>query len=345
MESSSLNFEPRMGYFAAIRVKVKNPIPERFRDIIFDMGSDHFGAGLERIDNKWYLHSDKLRSLSVQDLKSFVSQMEYEYERVGIKVEIEMEDKNLRMVMTTSLNDFLESLADIEGVIIYGVALMGLNDTILGIKFPESVSYKVTNLILKLIKSAPFDVEILKLEKENDGDIPSFFKFNNLVKFDYSKLLLIKTRWEMTSEELKGQNKRIFLNEMRFQPKIFESYDSPIYAEFSSYISPQDVKGNAKFKIIGGNTGKIVEFDIKSKWFHDFYEDVIKPTRGPFFYWGYSDGRGNLDNYYIVPERNQVLFLKGLEKQWSEPSRANHKNIILKVDNLKETIERVGFLR
>ncbi len=345
MESSLLNFEPNMDNFVAIRAKVKNPIPERFRDVIFDMGSDHFGTGHIRRDNKWYVYIDKLKSLPVQDLKSLVSQMEYEYERQGNNIEIVLEDKIIRKGLTAASNDFLDTLANTDGVIIYSVALMGLNDTIVGIKFPESVSLKVSDLILNYINSAPFDVEILKLDKENDDDIPSFFKFHNLIKFDYSKLLLIKTRWEMTGEELKEQNGGIYLNEMKFTIKLFDPESAPIIGEFSSDVSPQNVKGNAKFKIIGGNTGRIVEFDIKSKWFHDFYEDVVKPTSGPFFYWGYSDGKGNIDNYYIIPKRNQVLFLKGLKKHWSEPSRVNHKNMIMIIENLKETTERAGFLK
>ncbi len=271
--------------------------------------------------------------------------MEYEYKRQGNNIEIGLENKIIRRGLTAASNDFLDTLANTEGVIIYSVALMGLNDTIIGIKFPESVSLKVSDLILNYINSAPFDVEILKMEKENDDDMPSFFKFHNLVKFDYSKLILIKTRWEMISEEVKDQNEGIFLNEMKFTIKLFDPESAPIIGEFPSDVSPKDVKGNSKFKIIGGNTGKIVEFDIKSKWFHDFYEDVIKPTSGPFFYWGYSDGKGNIDNYYIIPERNQVLFLKGLKKHWSEPSRANHKNMIMIIENLKETIEMVGFLK
>jgi len=340
----SLKFEPHLSYFMTLKINIKNPISDRFKDTTFDEGlPDHFLAGRVRENREWFLYIDKLKILSKSDLESFAHYLSAEYQKLGFGITVKLENKAIKRTIASLSNDYFNNLAETEGVYHYNSALLGLSDTIIGIRFAEGSALRVSEITLEFINSAPFNVEILRLEKEVEGGIPAFIKLLNDMKYDFSKLIMIQTRWISTEEELNRENNGIFLNEMKFTIKLFDPESAPIIGEFSSDVSPHDVKGNAKFKIIGGNTGKIVEFDIKSKWFHDFYEDVVKPISGPFFYWGYSDGKGNIDSYYIIPERNQVLFLKGLKKHWSEPSRANHKNIILKVENMKEIQDELDF--
>ena len=342
-----IRFEPTDGYFMVIKVHIENPIPERFHNIIFDNGkSDHFGAALVRINKKWFLYIDKLKFLPNKDLNAIADIMNSEFEKYDNDIVVEIDGKAIKRGVTKISNEFLNGLAETRGVIIYSIALMGLHDVLIAIKYPESVASIVDDLYFKYIQSANYNVEIVILEKEEERDIPSFFRFHNLIHIDFSKLLLVETVWNMKDDELKNENNGVFQNEMTFKPKYFDPESSPLYGEIVGNVLALDIKGNADFEIISnGEKLKLVEFKIKSRWFFDLYNDIIRPLNGAFFYWGYSDGNYNLENYYIIPMRNEIEFLKGINKHWSEPSRAHHINVIKHVEPLNEVAKRYGFIK
>lgn len=342
---SDIRFEPTDGYFMVLRVLNNTPIPQRYHNIVFDgEKSDHFGAGLVRNNGEWFLLIDKFRSLPKNEIMSIRDSMNADLGKRANKTMVEIDEKTLRRRFDDSSNKFLNGIAQTPGAIIYTVALVGLNDFLLAFKYPESSTDYVDKLYFDFIDSSNFKIEVVTLGQEKGNDIPSFFRFHNLIKIDYDNLVLIKTVWRMSDEEMKVENRGIFQNEMVFKPKYFDPESSPIYGQLVAEVGRDKIKGNAEFEIVSRTeSGKVVEFKFYSKWFNDFYKDVIASINGPFFYWGYSDGENELENYYVLPVRNETEFLKGLKKHWSEHSRAKHVNMIVSVENLKDIINRYGF--
>ncbi|MGC9294454.1 MAG: hypothetical protein ACP5E8_04175 [Thermoplasmata archaeon] len=342
-----IRFEPNDGYFMVLKIHIENPIPERFQGVIFDNGkSDHFGVGLVRINKRWFLFIDKLKFLPNKELNVIIDFMNSEFEKSGNDIMVELEGKAIKRGVTKASNQFLNGLAETEGVIIYSVALMGQHDVLIAIKYPETVASAVDDLYFEYINSVNYNVEIVTLEKEHEGDIPSFFKFHNIINIDYSRLLMIKTVWNMKMDESRNENEGIFQNEMTFKPKFFDPESSPLYGEIVANLKEKEIKGRAEFKIISNSEeGRLIEFRIKSKWFYDFYNDVVRPLNGPFFYWGYSNGKNVHENYYIIPIRNEIEFLKGISKHWGEQSRAHHNNVITYVEPLNEVVKKHSFIK
>ncbi len=346
---NGIHFEPKDGYFAIIRIVTPNPIPSKYRDTIYDRGkSDYFLGSLIKKEGEWYIYINKLKSLPDDEILRIVKELKDNYVRImPDKVNDEFiikEGKLLRRRITSTTKDFFNLLLNQSGSLVYSVTELGENDTLMAFKFPDTSSIETASILLDYIINAPFQIDILYLENENLYREPSFFKLLKSFRIDYKEFILIKTEWKMTEEELINENGGIFQNEMSFKPKYFDPDTNGLVGKMIAETKSVDIKGRVGKKIIEEMNGNavLVEFEIKSKWFSDIYQDVLYPIGGPFFYWGYSDGKGILENYYVIPAGNQIDFLKGLKKHWSEPSRAKHTNTITLVQNIDVIMKEMG---
>ncbi len=350
-----INFEPKDGYILIFKVPISNPVPSKYKDIIFEWGkSDYFTGGLIRREGEWYIYIDKLKFLPDDEILKIVDVMNNEYREL-LKDElqdelhdqfIEKEGKFLRRKLLKTIKDFFNGVVNLPGGVLYSFVMLGEHNTLFAYKFPEKVSPEVNSLLMEYLTKTPLQVDLLFLAKESSYSEPSFFKLMKSFRLDYSKFVLIKTEWRMTEDELKNENGGIFQNEMSFKPKYFDPDTEGLIGRMVAELKSEEIKGNVDKIIIeeNGSNTTLVEFKLKSKWFSDIYNDVLYPTGGSFFYWGYSNGKGILENYYIIPRRNQIEFLRGLKKHWSKPSRAKHTNTITLVQSVKEVMEEYNFL-
>ncbi len=340
---NDIKFEPTIGNYMIIKFHIKNYIPPKFHNIIYNDGrQDHFGAGLLKIEEDWYFYIDKLKTLPVYELEEIRNIFNENYEKLGGETYLDVQMKTLIRKLTKETNTFLNSLINVDGVVVTSIALIGDEDTLIAIKYPDSSANEVTKLFLDFVNSSQINIDLLDSGKE-DGT-PLFFRFYNSIKTDYSLLLFIETVWKLKEEEMKNENGGIFQNRMVLKPKFFGPKYSPLISKFSANVLDKNVKGNAEFKVLSNyDGGSIAEFNLESKWFNDFYNNVVKPINGSFYYWAYSDGESQLHNYYIIPVRNGVNFIKGLKKHWNEPQRARHHNAIVRVQNLQEIVEKFNF--
>jgi len=348
---NQIHFEPNDGYLIIARINVPFPIPSKYKDIIYEKGkADHFTGSLIRKNEEWYIYIDKLKFLPQDDILKVIDGLKISYKKVMPNVNVDefikIEGKLLRRKIVEKTENFFNNIINLPGTIVYSLVMLGEKDTLYAIKFPEKFLSDVSSILMDFILDSPLRVDVLLLNKENYFPEPSFIKLIKSFKLDYSKYTLIKTEWKMTEEELRNENRGIFQNEMSFKPKYFGMEAEGLVGRMVAELKSEDIKGNVNKAIIEGNgkNAQLVEFDLKSKWFHDIYNDVLYPMGGSFFYWGYSDGRGTLENYYIIPARNQMEFLKGLKKHWSEPSRVKHINTISYVNNLGEVMKEYNFL-
>ena len=348
---NQIHFEPKDGYLIIARANIPNPIPSKYKDIIYERGkADYFTGGLIRKNGEWYIYIDKLKFLPQDEILKVVDELKDSYKKLMPTATadefIKIEGKLLRRKLMKTTDNFFNNVINFPGTIVYSLIMLGEHNTIFAIKVPQEFLSDVSSLLMEFILDSRFQLDVSLLDNENSFPEPSFIKFIKSFRLDYSKFILIKTEWKMTEEELMNENRGIFQNEMSFKPKYFDTDDEGLVGRMVAELKSEDIKGNVNKVIIEGkgkNT-KLVEFDLKSKWFSDIYNDILYPMGGSFFYWGYSDGRGTLENYYIIPARNQMEFLKGLKKHWSEPSRVKHINAISYVNNLGEVMEEYNFL-
>ncbi len=130
MLSDMIRYEPEVGYFIVIRIGFNNSVPSKFHNIIFDNGSsDHFRAFLIRNSGKWYIYINKLKFLPRSDIEQLLYYKNSEFKKNNIDVKIEINDKSIRRTVFSETIDFLNSIVKLDDVILYGVALLGLEDT------------------------------------------------------------------------------------------------------------------------------------------------------------------------------------------------------------------------
>ena len=101
------------------------------------------------------------------------------------------------------------------------------------------------------------------------------------------------------------------------------------------------MKTGTNYEIVDAED-QVVETRIKTKFFADFYNNVVKSYSGPVFYGAKCDGAG-LSNYYIVEKRVQSMFLTGLNNHLNRPGRVRHKNYLLEIMDLSKTVNTNEF--
>lgn len=328
--------EPKIGNYLIFSASVRAPFPAKYGQIIYDNGSiDHFDAGL--IWNKeWYIYIDKLKPLPESEIRSNVDYFNSKFGHDDDSIFLETEGKLVRSRLRKNTEVFLNSLMKINGVVIFPVVLMGDNDNIYAIRYPESASQEVTKLFLDYAVNAPFKVDVLKIgEDKEDSFLLEFYKFT---KYDFSLLTLIETVWEMNENEITNENLGILQNEMVFVPKYF-GFDSPIVGRLGPKSIDNFPKGNAESTIISKDKfGTLVQVSMNRRVLVDFYFDILRPINGGLIYWAYSDGVSKLYNFFILPTRNTSEFVRGMTSYWEKTVRSNHKNYIKTVKSLNDII-------
>ncbi len=143
----------------------------------------------------------------------------------------------------------------------------------------------------------------------------------------------IRTNWKMGPNDSVKSVMGILQNRMIFTPKVFCSDSSPIIG----LLLDKEIKGKANYRIsMEDRNSMLVEFNVFSRWFKDFYENIISKNSGPFIYWGNSDGFRNLYNNFLVLSKSVNPFLIGLRNHWKEQARKGHKNSILVLKSVSE---------
>ncbi|EQD26511.1 hypothetical protein B1A_21857, partial [mine drainage metagenome] len=93
-----------------------------------------------------------------------------------------------------------------------------------------------------------------------------------------------------------------------------------------------DVFGNVNFQADEGDTN-VVEISVKSKFFSDFYRNVIKNYSG-MLYFGLKCDKTQLISYYAVEKHAKVAFLNGLQEHWERQARKHHSNCLIEITDL-----------
>jgi len=330
-------FPPSLDYLASIKVNVPNPVPERFWKMFAGYNEENkrynYGCMFAREDGRWRMFINAFRSLKTDEVESIVDYINAYYTKIGLGKVIKHETNALIRDISDVSNASIDRLASIPGLIMYPVISLGKDELKIVFEFVEEALDMVTKLILYYVNLAPLPAEVMRLERLEDANIPSFMIAVERKEINPSMAEVIRTTWTLTEEELLTNSSGIFQNTMNFRMKYVASDTSSLIAR----VHNGDVKFNGKYEIYRSNrNGRIVQFHLESSWFHDFYYNIVRSVMGPIDYWGYSDGAGHLDNYSIIRREDQIEFLKALGKYWSDKKRSSHNNRIVEIMPLAE---------
>ncbi len=335
MEVHGIRMEPPIGYLLILRVHVKNSFPEKYDRLLFDYGnSDHFEAALIKDGSDWFILIDKLKLLPQYEVQQIRDFQKSEFEKIGEKVKIEIADKVIKRTVFSLTSNFLTAMEKIKGVTIFGVVLLGHEDTLIGIEYPEISSDEVSALLSDYISDTNFDVDVLYLRKETDSEISPFLRFHDFAKFNYSNSILITTEWMMTNEELESENMGIFQNEMYVRLKSPNVNLTKLIAKFPKKSNDCAIKGNGKVSPVTEDMCTILaEVELTEGWYTSFRNHIATSVNYHLHYWGYSNGKGVMINNFVIPSYNERPFLKGLKSYFEEPVRIQHRNMVVNLWN------------
>jgi len=285
-------------------------------------------ALLGRDNGRWFMYSNGFKKGGI------------ELERKGIQNSQNQKFKNYRndgsmieYYPPMELDSILNQISSLSGTMIQHEAILKQEGFTIFIETVDRSLEPTLDLIRNVKDSINIIINVNKVPEE-EMEIPQcieFLKQNG----DYDDLELIKTIWKMRRVELMNDIAGIFLNEGTFRPKYFDS----VSANLIGNIKGETVKGRSNFTLYyKKNNEQAVEFEVSSYWFGDFFRNVIRTYMGSFYYWSYSDGKGTLENYFIINGKMKSEFLSGLLSHWKEPRRIKHHNYIEYIKKLKKIV-------
>ena len=235
----------------------------------------------------------------------------------------------IRMSIPDVQGQFYDDINDLPGCRVSPITLQNAGNVYVSIEFHESQSQKVSDLILDFImKDAPYDRNLVHYGL-NPGDLPYLLNLYTSLGNAPSNLALVKTRWVLDKETIASENHGIFQNSGIFIPKQFADDESD---KLIWRMDQPGIKVDALHTVID-DFEHLVEMSVKSRFFSDFYANVIRSYCGATFF-GIKCEENTLNNYFIVERHALERFLEGLNRHWNLPARRHHYNYLVEVTDL-----------
>ncbi len=285
---------------------------------------DHFHL-IGRESGKWFFYrriKQELTNREKELLKTHSSLEKMQFDPLS-------SSNIIRMSIPDFQGKFYDDINSIPGCRVSPVTFQRAGNVYVSIEFHKSQSQKVSDRIMDFIaEDEPYERSIVHYGS-NPSNIPYllnlYLSFGNL----RNNLVLVKTKWLLSKEEITSENQGIFKNNGTFIPKQFvdDEMDSLVWR-----MDHPGIYGDSLFTVID-ESEHLVEMNVKSKFFSDFYVNVIKNYCGAIFF-GLRCENGTLFNYFIVERQATQSFLEGLNKNWNLPRRNHHLNYLMEVDDL-----------
>ena len=316
-----------MGYCAILVLKNINPRHLRAMDI--KLGEEDHYHFLAKKGKKWLIYQNVGRDLSdpeYDSLKKYVKTW-------GGGEQVDCKNGILHMEVPEFVWRFFEDINMIPGARVSANTFQHGGDAYLSVEFQEGNVERVSEKILEFVgEDGLFKKEIVYVGRQT-GILPHILKLYSDFNNNLGDFSVFETLWEPTVEEREKQNMGVFLNQGLFVPKAFVDGERD---KLIARLDSLEVKGDSSYKVID-EKNSIVEFDVKTKFFSDFYNEIIESYSGPLFLSLKVDERG-ISSYYILESDVQQLFIQGLYRHWKRPSRMRHKNYIMGVHTLDKWI-------
>lgn len=333
-------FDRSLKNFAIIRISIPIVVPSKYSQLLnINKSNNFFLSTFYRENDKWFIRLAFLSPLLRKDLETVASDLAERYRSIGLGGDVVVSgDRSLIRSLNDDFNRFYNSIADLEGTKIYPFALMGEKEVLIGFEYTDGSSSEISKLLLDFIRSSEGKVGIRTLGRSFavSGDIPAFYQLYGEIFNGNHNFIMVKTEWQMTEDEMNSENGGIFLNRCIVRPKYFDVDSVPMIAN----IFNSEIRGKSGYKVIESNAdGKVILSEHKTYFFSHIRKYLGLKILRPFYFWSYSDGKGNVNNFFIMEQESLEGFLEGIYDFWNDPMRRHHNNTLKyigKIDNKQQ---------
>ncbi|QRF75505.1 hypothetical protein Thermo_01007 [Thermoplasmatales archaeon] len=296
---------------------------------------DHFHViGRER--GEWFFYRRIDQKLTEKELKSL---RDYNW-KIDVTYDVTPSTNIIRAEIPKFQGKFYNEINNITGVRVFPVTFQSGGDVYISVEFTENKIAEISDKILDFVnKDYSYKRSVIYMGPQQGGK-PYLLNLYLSMGNSPHDLTFVKTRWSFNGNEATMENEGVFQNMGEFVPKQFvdDKTDELIWK-----MRSEEIKGRAQADIID-KKNLIVEMKVRSRFFSDFYQSVIKEYCGTIFS-GFKCEEGGLTSYYIVEKRAQQTFLRGLQRHWNLEGRKYHSNCLLEVSDfgLYENIADLPF--
>ncbi len=244
----------------------------------------------------------------------------------------------IRMSIPGFQGQFYNDINDIPGCRVSPITFQKAGSVYVSIEFHESQSQKVSDRILDFVaEEAPYERSVVHYGLNPSG-LP--YLLNMYLSFGNapSNLAVVKTGWTINEDEVASENQGVFQNSGICIPKQFVDDESD---RLIWRMDQPEIMGNALHTVVD-ESEHIVEMNVRSRFFSDFYAHVIRGYSGAIFF-GLKCENGTLFDYFIVERPALQRFLEGLHSHWNLPARKHHSNYFVEVDELSHHLTMSEF--
>ncbi len=228
---------------------------------------------------------------------------------------------------------FYERINSIPGCRVDPNVFHSKGDVYVSVEYHRSVAKEVNDIIIDfLTKDHIFSKNFIYSGPQPKG-LPYLLELYAKNGNSLEQFLLVSTAWKYHPEEIRKQNEGVMQNLGKYVPKEFSDGGSQKLI-FKTEVP--SIKGNAKSEVVS-QEDNLVEFQIKSKFFMDFSNEVIKRYTGPIFLQLEITLEKQI-SYYIVENSLHIQFLKGISENWKRPARSDHINYVESLVSLNDAL-------
>lgn len=308
-------------------IKIENLLPKRLR-----------GADIEYIGKFGFLMLSVVngRMLVVQNIGQQIPDIEIRnigefVKKWGGGETINFSNGVLEMELPSFLIPFHDEINSIPGCRFSPNILRVDGDVYITIEFHRSSRIKVGESVLNFLGSEHLFRKELVYHGNRNNDLPFILQLYSKSEKGLEDLFVIQTVWNLENEDLRLQNNGIFQNRGTFIPK---SYSNSEYDHLIFKADSDKLLGDGLAEIVDRKEN-LFEVRIKSKWFTDFYNEIIRRYSGPVFA-TMTVTEKDLATTYVIERAQQSQFLTGLKNFWMKPARVSHRNYIMSAFSLKD---------
>lgn len=308
-------------------IRIQNLLPKKIK--ISDVNA-------ELKDSFMFLARSDSRLLAYENLGFAPTKLETDILKKFIRnwgggENVEVRNEVLEMELPSFLTPFHAEIDKIPGCRISPNLLRIGGDVFLTIEYHDTVRKQVSDTVMRFLSADHLFDKKLVYTGRQEGKLPYILKFYEQNGNDLDRFFMITTVWEFNPEDIRKQNNGVFQNSGSYVPKCFvnDSRDKLIFKTESL-----EIQGEGRYEVIDQDE-KIVEIEIKSKFFSDFYDEVIMKYSGSIFC-HMEVSKTRQVSYYLVDMNYQNLFLKGIQNNWKREARADHINYISSARKLSD---------
>lgn len=202
-------------------------------------------------------------------------------------------------------------------------------DVLLSIEYPKILTEEVNKMVLDFLSQEHLFKKELVYDGPKKRGIPVLLEMYKDAGHSLSDFVVVTTAWEFDEKTRREENQGVFLNTGFYVPKgyVDGSSDTLIF-----HKNEKSILGSANYTVVDPQKN-IVEFNVSSNFFNDFFTRVAKVYTGPIFMRPVVQDSKQI-THHIIEKRREKIFLKAIQEHWRLEVRKDHINYIQSVESL-----------